>query len=398
MSPSGTPALVLDGEQRSALAVTRSLVRAGYAVTVTAHREWSLSGAARGAQAQRVRASPLTDAPGYSGEIGALATALGAALVVPVTDASAGAILSNRDALPASCVLPFASEAVYDAASDKIAVHRHALERGIGIAESIVVDRSDAPLPTDASLYPGVIKPHRSVVGGASKQRTSVQFVESHEDCVRKLAALDPAAFPVLVQRRIHGPGEGIFVARWQGHTIARFAHRRLREKPPAGGVSVYRESIPAEPSLLAACDGLLDALQWEGVAMIEGKRDAVTGRWYVMEINGRFWGSLQLAIDAGVDFPAILARAVLDGELNEAPRWRSGVRLRWEWGDVDHLLLRMLRSKQRLSLPADTPGRLATLLQWCAVRPGRDRLEVLRLRDPLPFTVETLERLGVIR
>lgn len=398
MTVRGVSVLVLDGEQRSALAVTRSLVRAGYAVTVTAHRAWSLAGAARNARAQLVRADPLTDARRYAEEIGAVARAVRAALVIPVTDASAGAVLEHRDALPEDCALPFADEAVYDAASDKVLVHRQALAQGIGIAESVVLDRPDAPLPDDPSLYPGVIKPHRSVVGEATKRRTSVQFVEDRDDCRRKLAALHPAAFPVLVQRRVHGPGEGIFVARWGGRTLARFAHRRLREKPPAGGVSVYREGIAAEPGVLAACDALLDALRWDGVAMIEGKRDAATGRWYVMEINGRFWGSLQLAIDAGVDFPALLARAVLDGQVSDPPSWRAGLRLRWEWGDIDHLLLRLLRSKARLSLPDDAPGRLATLAQWCAVWPGRDRLEVLRLRDPLPFLVESLERIGVQR
>ncbi len=367
-------------------------------MTVTAHREWSLAGAVRGARSHRVQADPLAVPLRYASEIGALAADRGAALVVPVTDASVGAILAHRDALPATCALPFAPMSVYDAASDKVVVHGHALRHGIGIAQSIVMERPDAPLPADAQVFPGVIKPHRSVVGGATKQRTSVQFVEDYDDCLRKLATLAPEAFPVLIQRRIHGPGEGIFVARWQGRTIARFAHRRLREKPPAGGVSVHRESIAADPSVLAACDGLLDALHWEGVAMIEGKRDAATGRWYVMEINGRFWGSLQLAIDAGVDFPAILARALLEGRFADPPTWRPGVRLRWEWGDVDHLLLRMFRSKERLSLPADAPGRLATLLQWFSVVPGRDKVEVLRLRDPLPFVVETLERLGIVR
>jgi hypothetical protein len=57
-----------------------------------------------------------------------------------------------------------------------------------------------------------------------------------------------------------------------------------------------------------------------------------------------------------------------------------------------------MFRSKERLSLPADAPGRLATLLQWFSVVRGRDKVEVLRLRDPLPFVVETLERLGIVR
>ncbi len=45
---------------------------------------------------------------------------------------------------------------------------------------------------------------------------------------------------------------------------------------------------------------------------MVEFKADARTGTPYLMEINGRFWGSLQLAIDAGVDFPAILVAAAL--------------------------------------------------------------------------------------
>ena len=41
---------------------------------------------------------------------------------------------------------------------------------------------------------------------------------------------------------------------------------------------------------------------------MVEFKLDARDGVAKLMEINGRFWGSLQLAVDAGVDFPAILS------------------------------------------------------------------------------------------
>jgi predicted ATP-grasp superfamily ATP-dependent carboligase len=392
------PLLVLDGEQRASLAVTRALLRSGYAVIVAAHQETSLAGAVRGVSRCRVHKDPLCDPLGYAAEVAALAGACSAVVVLPVTDASAGALLAHRDLLPKGCVVPYAPLSVYDAASDKVVVHRHALARGIAITETWVIEHPDSPLPPGQAVFPGVIKPHRSVVGEHQKQRTSVQFVADRDECARKLAELDPAAFPVLVQRRIHGLGEGLFFARWQGRTIARFAHRRLREKPPAGGVSVYSESIDVEPGLLAACEDLLDSLQWQGVAMIEGKRDKRTGRWCIMEINGRFWGSLQLAIDAGVDFPALLVRAALDGTVQEPPPWRRGVRLRWEWGDLDHLLLRLVRSNERLSLPADAPGRLKTLWQWCAFLPWRDKLEVFRVRDPLPFWVETRRRLGLLK
>jgi predicted ATP-grasp superfamily ATP-dependent carboligase len=258
-------------------------------------------------------------------------------LLIPVTDGSAEAILSHQHLLPATTRLPFASLPTYRAASDKVHVHQLARDAGIGIEDAVIVERPGDAAPVDPRLYPGYVKPHRSVVGDRTRRKLTVRAVADAAACARVLADLPPEAFPVLVQGKVEGPGEGVFVARWNGRTLARFAHRRLREKPPAGGVSVYRESIALDPVLLAACERVLDALGWNGVAMIEGKRDAHTGAWRVMEINGRFWGSLQLAVDAGVDFPALLARAVLGETPGEPPSWETGGRLRWEWGDVDH-------------------------------------------------------------
>src|SRR6185312_15979930 len=104
----------------------------------------------------------------------------------------------------------------------------------------------------------------------------------------------------------------------------------------PSGGVSVYRESIVADPELVRRSRALLDRFGWCGVAMIEYKVDARTGTPYLMEINARFWGSLQLAIDAGVDFPNLLLSVALDGARPAMPTYRAGVRSRWWWGDVD--------------------------------------------------------------
>jgi predicted ATP-grasp superfamily ATP-dependent carboligase len=163
------------------------------------------------------------------------------------------------------------------------------------------------------------------------------------------------------------------------------FAHRRLREKPPAGGVSVYRESIPLDPALVGPGLRLLEALDWQGVAMIECKREQATGRQVVMEVNGRFWGSLQLAIDAGVDFPALLVRCAAGETVPESRNYRVGVRSRWFWGDVDHVYLRLREGSG-----------LRALVDFLRVSPGRDRSEVWRWRDPAPFVVETLQWLGV--
>ena len=97
---------------------------------------------------------------------------------------------------------------------------------------------------------------------------------------------------------------------------------------------------------------------------MIEYKRHTATGVPYLMEINGRFWGSLQLAIDAGADFPAHLMARALGAPLPAIPPFRSGLALRWEWGCIDHLLARWRRSAHDLALPPDDAGTLASAVR----------------------------------
>lgn len=146
----------------------------------------------------------------------------------------------------------------------------------------------------------------------------------------------------------------------------------------------MYRESIPLDPALAGPGVRLLEALDWQGVAMVECKRDAATGRQVIMEVNGRFWGSLQLAIDAGVDFPSLLVRCAMGEAVAPCPAYRVGIRSRWFWGDVDHLYLRLRDGAAR--------SRVSAVLDFLRVRPGRDRSEVWRWRDPAPFVVETLQ------
>lgn len=390
--------LVLDGEQRAGLAVTRSLVRAGYRVHVAVRSRWSLAARSRGAHAESLTADPLADPVAFVREIGRLATSVGCSVIVPVTDASMEAVLEHRDLLPADAILPCAPLATYRTASDKLRVHDAAGTTGLAVRETYVVRSPRDDAPSDPSLYPGVVKPHRSVVTGeAGRVKLNVRTVADRDSCRAALRSLPPEAFPVLVQRRVRGDGIGVFVGRWGGRTFARFAHRRLREKPPAGGVSVLSESIALPPELERACEALLDRLDWTGVAMVECKEDRDAGGWRVIEINGRFWGSLQLAIDAGVDFPALLVGAALGAPRTSPPAWRVGGRLRWEWGAVDHLFLRLRYSSAQLDLPTTAPGRLAALAAFLAHRPGRDRFEVLRWNDPLPFVAESLAWLRIV-
>ena len=101
----------------------------------------------------------------------------------------------------------------------------------------------------------------------------------------------------------------------------------------------MFCQSVTLNPKLVDYSVRLLRAMHWEGVAMVEYRYDAAADRAVLMEVNGRFWGSLPLALHAGVDFPYLLYLSTLD-ELDAAPArpYKVGVKCRLVAGDTKWL------------------------------------------------------------
>lgn len=128
-----------------------------------------------------------------------------------------------------------------------------------------------------------------------------------------------------LVQEYIKGGEFGFFALVESGSPVATFQHRRIRSNSYAGGASVYRESVDI-PELDRLGRLFLKSLDWHGPAMVEFKRDAQTGEFFLMEVNPRFWGSLALPISAGVDFPYLYHQLAV-GELgDEVTNYETGI------------------------------------------------------------------------
>ena len=170
-------------------------------------------------------------------------------------------------------------------------------------------------------------------------------------------------SFPFLIQKRVEGPGVGIFLLMQNGDVLARFAHKRIREKPPSGGVSVLCESIDLPEGAYRDAVRILKRFDWTGVAMVEFKIDREENVARLMEVNARFWGSLELAIISGVDFPHLLFRMAMGEKIDLIQGYKVGVKSRWELGDLDHLLIRIFKSSASLHLPPGHPG-LGTLIK----------------------------------
>ncbi len=383
--------LVLDGRQRSALALVRSLGRRGIHVAVGEENHPCLASVSKYCR-HRFKYAPPAKAPRPF--IDSILDELRRdkySMIFPMTDITCYLVSEFREEIAKYTQVPLVDRETFAKASEKLEVIETCKSLGLPVPRTWKLEkRSDIDDFIAEFQFPVVIKPRRSryLIDNAWVL-TGVDYAFSAEELRRKIKDYNPKLPPPLIQERIPGQGAGTFVIFNKGELRGIFSHKRIREKPPSGGVSVLCESAPISPLMRDYSVKLLQALGWHGVAMVEFKIDSRDNIPKIMEINGRFWGSLQLAIDAGIDFPYMLYRMTKDGDVPEQFDYRVGVQSRWLIGDFDHLMMIMLKSRNALRLPKGHPGRLKTLYEFVKFFKPRQKYDVLRFNDIRPFCHE---------
>jgi predicted ATP-grasp superfamily ATP-dependent carboligase len=257
------------------------------------------------------------------------------------------------------------------------------------------VDASDSAETLARELpFPVVLKPRaseeQSSTGGTMATGAPV-YARTAREVSAALGTLRERCSSVLVQEYVIGSGAGYFALMRHGDLRGEFAHRRLRDVRPTGSGSALRESVAPTPAIRDASLALLRAVTWHGVAMVEF-RIRPDGTPVFLEINGRFWNSLALAIHAGVNFPLGVARIAEFGDMDILPSGRPGVRCRWFLGDLRHLLAVWRGAPS--GYPGRFPSRVATTLAVLTPRLGTMH-DNFAFDDPLPELGDWLHFVG---
>lgn len=377
-----TAVLIFDAAQRSALAATRALgQRSDIKVYTTDSRLQALAGCSRYSAQYLPCPNPTDDTGEFINWVHHTVTKYHIDFLLPVTEVTSRTLAEHREQLP-KCKLPFADISTLLALSDKSRLTKLAESLDVPVPFSQYCSSPD-DVNWQGLSFPCVLKPALSkVLVNNQWLETQVHIAQSQAEMQMLLDEKEYfQAHPFMVQQYIEGHGAGVFCYYQHGQAKAFFAHQRLREKPPSGGVSVLSASASINPYMKAHAQALLDAVNWHGVAMVEF-RVAADGTPYLMEINTRLWGSLQLAIDAGVNFPELL----FDGEYKDLPDhagFKEGVQLRWLLGDVDNLYLQ-LKDKQ-----LSGKDKVKAVTRFLTPKWRGRRHEINRLHDMGPFWYE---------
>lgn len=386
--------LITDGENRSALAATRSLGRKGCRVVVAAKQPRSLASSSKYCALGMAVPDPGLDGEGYAAIIRDIAVKERIDFIFPMTEVSIYLLNQVRDKLPPDVVLACAPADKMNAVSNKSDLFRLADHLSVPMPRTFFLSGADE-LPRvlqDIDRYPVVIKPALSKIplAGGGFLSGGILYASSKKELEQYYLSDPVLQHPSMIQERIVGPGTGLFTLFDQDRPLALFSHRRVREKPPSGGVSVVSESVPLDEEMVDHAERLLSTVGWQGVAMVEFKRDLRDGKAKLMEINGRFWGTLQLAVASGVDFPGLYLD-LLQGKkpASLVREYKIGQKLKWFFGTLDHLLIRLKNNDLDLNLPPDAPTKFGALFEFMKIIEKNTSFDVFNRNDRGPFWYE---------
>lgn len=267
--------------------------------------------------------------------------------------------------------------------------------------------------------YPVLIKPQYTTVETGDKtfmeSRISEENYIGHPDELaagyRSLVEKYPylATDLPIIQEVISGTVLATCGVAESGEFAEYFQEERLRMFPLNGGSSALRQGI-SHPKMAEHARKIVAALEWTGPIYIEFVHSP-DGNCYVLEVNGRYWGSVGCAICGGVNVPLLHYRQLKGIDVSPEQGYRLGHQqrrlfytdIKWliaqlESGNIDALVpfLKSFFEADHDLLSLDDPLPIAGAILWAV----QEILQSKGPTDPLEYeipenTADVLELFG---
>jgi predicted ATP-grasp superfamily ATP-dependent carboligase len=363
--------LVTGGEYFGGLAAIRALARSGHQTWAAIVDENSYAARSRAAAGAVVVPDPATGALRFAEAVSTEAKRLGAQVVLPGTDLALTALAAHADAFPPTIALGVCSSQVVERATAKAALTDLAAAAGFAVPPTRQITRFD--MDTEEGIeftFPAVVKPVRSDVpnrNGTLVHRPVMPIKNAAELC----AVVDQSEGDEwLVQPFLEGELFAVAGVAWEGTIVAAVHQVAQRIWPSRCGGSSYAMTVTPDEGRAQKVVRLVDDLAWSGIFQVQLLRSRTED--YLIDFNPRFYGTLALALAAGVNLPALWVEMLIGNQPQASFAYRSGVRYRAQLKDLRAIAL-LVRS-----------GAWSRACRGLLPRPGTSH-PVFAWNDPFP-------------
>ena len=367
----------------TALAVARALYRQGHIVHIARIGESSVADKSKTVKASYDLGFGYYDVGRYIKKLMALLSVGHYDFLIPVTDAALQICSAFRDDITRHTIIAMSSSGSAAKIYDKGETLRVAKSLGVPVPEYTTLSTFEEVenFCANADRYPYYLKPtHSAAIRKNIIERYSVIKVETPDDlrdCCREYIL----RVPIMAQQAVTGKGTGVYLLAKDGQILTAIQQNRLHE-PINGGPGTYRVAQEIQPSLRSYTEQIMKVIGYTGAAMVEFKGNQTADQWWLMEINGRVWGSLPLTLRAGLDIPNWMLKLYGDhGNLQQLKtiKPKFNVYQRRLKADISWFIRTYFRNRYNLSFG------LIYLAGLMRVLTGKEGYDFESFRDPLP-------------
>ena len=320
--------LVTDAQFRAPLAVIRSLGTKNITICGVSEKKSAMGLHSKYCTEKLISPNPRNDTKSYLKFLLQTVKTRTVDCIIPYQTYTVFLLCKYKELFSGYTVIPPPDLKVFFKAYDKIELLKIALKHDIPCPRTYFGDNIQDILPS-IQQYPIVVK--------ASRRHSVGIAICNNEHELRKNYAEMTLKFGIcIVQEFIPNGGEyGVYTLfDYKSEPLALTVQKRCRTLYDYGGISTLRETVKDE-KLVKTAFKLLKKISWVGVAMVEFRIDARDGVPKLMEINPRLWGSLQLSIFSGADFPYLYYKVIMNEKVEPSLCFKEGVQCRWLEGDI---------------------------------------------------------------
>jgi predicted ATP-grasp superfamily ATP-dependent carboligase len=309
----------------SGFSIHRSLSRNGRKIGMYDSDRNSAGLYLKGLEFSRVFPDPVSDEIGFIEALLERGNSKNPPVLIDLESAAVDVIARYQDEIRKRYRLVLPSREILDIALDKAQTVQFFRDYDLSVPKTMEVNDAST-LSQWGNCYPAVFKPRRGKGG-----RGQV-VVNSFSDALDFLNKAEITREEYILQEWIPGPVSNLFncglVCAPGGKVRAAYSGQRLgvtQSSSVLEGVSSYARSIRVQ-ELIDIASTVAKETGWEGMAEFEFKKDDRDGRYKLLEINPRFWASIQLPVSCGIDFPKLYYTIARHGDCQQVHQFEENI------------------------------------------------------------------------
>lgn len=232
-------------------------------------------------------------------------------LIMPIFEHSTRTILKHENLISSKeklVLLPTYNN--FNIANNKGLLNKHLEENSLPFPKSQIIKKG-IEFDINKIDYPVLVKPTEGIGGGVGiyvfkEKKALVDFLNSDKfDCT------------YLIQDYVEGYDIDCSVLCKNGEVLT-----YTIQKPYLLSSSKFAPQLAVEfieeDVLLDGVKKLMKSLNWSGVAHLDMRYDKNTNEFKAIEINPRYWGSVEASVFAGVNFPYLHCIASINDDFDK--------------------------------------------------------------------------------